>query len=210
MTKGVLLSPDSFSDSPLIKMSAEYITPSDTEHHSRFSVSGFPTKLLSVIYYTLPHRLEGRWRKSLANVERFLLSVGIPLLDKATSKCSIYSEMMSDAIDKDDDNRLIYLRSLRFLYGIDDMRVTGGREICSGGTKLQCLDRDSQLVKTISIRLANVNQSPLFVLSILWALSTDTDCQVVSPPVQKTCCRVVTQFRERLVKWEEELRCLDY
>ena len=206
--KSVSIRPDSFSDSFLLRKSMEYEVPGDTERRSRVSVSGFPTKLLNAINYTLPHRFDGKWRKSLANVERFILSVGVPLLDKATEKCSIFSEMMADAVDKDDDGKQNYLRSLRFLYSIDDMRITGGREIGQGGIAIQCLDRDVQIIKDVQVRLGGtgINQSSLVVLTIVWSLSTDTDCQVVSAPIQKMCHRVVTQFREKVTKWEDDLR----
>ena len=209
--KSVSLNPSSFSNSYLLRLAAEYAIPPETERRSKLSISGFPTKLLNVIYYTLPHRLEGGWRKSLANIERFLLSVGVPLLDKATSKCSLYAEMVTEAVDKDDDNRQNYLRSLRFLYSVEDMRITGGREIYQGGVPIQCLERDAQTVKDVQVRLGmtGVSQSALVTLAVVWALSTDTDCQVVSHPIQKTCQRVVIQFRERVVQWEGGLRGCD-
>ena len=116
--------------------------------------------------------------------------------------------MMGDAVDRDDDVRQNYLRSLRFLYSIDDMRITGGRELVYGGTAMQCLERDVQVIKDVRIRLGGtgVSQSALVVLAIVWALSVDNDYQVVSAPVQKLCQRIVVLFRERVVKWEEDLR----
>jgi hypothetical protein len=203
----VSLNPKTFSDSYLVRKSAEYIVPAETERRSKFSVSGFPTKLLNAIYFTIPPRFEGKWYKSLANVERFLLSVGAPLLDKATEGCCKFTEMMSDAVDTDDDNKQIQLRSLRFLYSVDDMRIAGGKEIDQGGVAIQCLERDVQLVKDIQIRLGRtgITQSSLVVLVILWALSTDNDCQIVSSPIHKMCQQVVMRFREKVVIWEEEL-----
>ena len=112
------------------------------------------------------------------------------------------------AVDKDDDTVQNYLRSMRFLYSVDDMRITGGREIYQGGVSVQCLERDVQIVKEVQIRLGmtGVTQSALVVLSLMWALSTDNDNQVVSVPIQNMCHRAVTQFRERVVVWEDELR----
>jgi len=208
MTNPVSISPSSFSDSFLLKRSMEYEIPADTERRSKFSVSGFPTKLLNAVNYTIPKRLDGKWRKSIANTERFLLSIGIPLLDKATEKCSIFRELMAEAVDTDDDVKQNYLRSMRFLYSVDDMRITGGREINQGGTQVQCLERDVQAVKEVQVRLGmtGVTQSALVVLSLVWTLSTDNDNQVVSIPIQKICHRVVTQFREKVTLWEAELR----
>jgi hypothetical protein len=208
MTRTVSIHPNTFSDSFLIRKSFEYVLPGETERRSRLSVSGFPTKLLNVIDYTAPKRLDGTWRKSIANTERFLLSVGVPLLGKATEKCSVFGELMTDAVDSDDDSKQLHLRSMRLLYSVDDMRIAGGREINQGGVPVQCLERDVQAIKEVQIRLgiAGVTQSALVILSLVWALSTDNDGQVVSAPVQKMCQRVVMQFREKVVTWEEELR----
>jgi hypothetical protein len=208
--KPVSIQPTSFADSYLLRKSAEYVVPADTEKRSRFSTSGFPTKLLNALYFNIPNRFDGKWRKSIANVERFLLSVGVPMLNEATVKCSKFTELMSDAVDSDDDNRQIHLRSLRFLYSIDDMRISGGREIGEGGVPIQCLDQDVQVINDVRIRLGRtgVTQSSLVVLAIVWALSTDADNQIIAPQLQKICQQIVVQFREKAVRWEEELRSL--
>jgi len=205
--KGVSIRPTAFSNSFLLLKSQEYEIPADEERRSRMSVSGFPSKLLGVINYSLPGRLGGKWNKSISNVERFLLSVGIPLLNKSVEGCSRYSELMCAALDADDDRQQNYLSSLRFLYAVEDMRITGGREITTGGTPIRCLDRDTQILKDIQVKLGDkgVSQSALVVLSVAWALSTDNDCQVVSVPIQGMCSRIVKQFTEKVAKWEEEL-----
>jgi hypothetical protein len=206
--KSVSIYPSSFADSYLLSKSVDYVIPADTEKRSRLSVSGFPTKLLNALYFNIPNRFDGKWRKSVANVERFLLSVGVPLLNDATVKCSKYTALMSDAVDGDDDNKQIQLRSMRFLYSIDDMRISGGREIGEGGVPVQCLDQDVQVINDVRIRLGRtgVTQSALVVLTIIWALSTDCDNQIIAPQLQKICQQVVVQFKEKVVRWEEELR----
>lgn len=203
---GVSIRPKDFATSPLWQAASGYTVPDKDELRSRFSVSNFPTKLLDTIRYAVPLQLPGKWRKSTANVDRFLFSVGIPLLDDATTSCRLYSTLMADAISDDNDTQHIELRSMRLRYDVDDMKMLGGKEAMQGGTKLQCLNRDVLATNDIATRLAGVRLSVLVPLALVWALSIDTDCQVVTRKTQEKCQKITEDFLQRLVKWERELQ----
>jgi len=207
--KGTSINPKDFSDSRFLKATQQYKPPDKDEPKSRFSVSGFPTTLLNTMYYVLPNRLGTSWRRSHATVERFLFNLGIPSLDSDTQGCSVYGDMMADAVNKDDYSRQAELKAHRFFYNIDSMCLLGGREIAGqGGTKIQCLARDTLMIKDISIRLASTSISSLVVLSIVYALSQDDDYQIVPDGMVKICRKVVDDFKKQVSDWQERLRKL--
>lgn len=206
MGNAASIRPSDFTTSPLQKAAHEYVLPDKDEPKSRFSVSSFPTKLLDTIRYAVPLHLPGKWRKSTANVDRLLFSVGIPLLEDATANCRLYSTLMADAISDDNDTQHIELRSKRLRYDVDDMKMHGGKEAAQGGTKLQCLNRDVLAVNDIATRLAGVRLSTLVPLALVWALSSDTDCQIVTSKTQEKCQKITEDFLQRLAKWEQELQ----
>ena len=209
MAKGASINPKDFSDSRFLKATQQYKPPDKDEPKSRFSVSGFPTTLLNTIYYVLPGRLGTSWGNSHATVERFLFTLGIPLLDNDTQCCSVYGDMMAEAVNKDDYSRQAELKAHRFFYNIDSMCLLGGREVAGqGGTKIQCLARDTLMIKDISIRLASTSISSLVVLSVVHALSQDDDYQIVPDGMVKICRKVVDDFKKQISDWQDRLRKL--
>jgi len=205
MVKGVSLKPSEFSSSRFLTAVQQYKPPDKDEPKSRFSVSGFPTTLLNTMYYVLPGRLGVSWRNSHATIERFIFTLGIPLLDNDTQCCSVYGDMMAEG----DYSKQAELKAHRFFYNIDSMCLLGGREVAGqGGTKVQCLARDALLIKDISIRLAGMSISSLVVLSVVYALSADDDCQVVPDGMARICQKIVSDFRGQIDNWQDGLRKL--
>jgi len=208
MAKGASINPKDFSDSRFLKATQQY-KPDKDDPKSRFSVSGFPTTLLNTIYYVLPPRLGTSWKSSHATVERFLFNLGLPFLDNDTLGCQVYCDKMAEATSEDNFELQAKLRAYKFSYDVDCMRILGGKEVCQGGTKLQCLARDTMWIKDISIRLASLEMSPLVTLGIVYALSVDDDYQIVPAGTVRKCQKVVQDFRDRVRFWEQELRELD-
>lgn len=209
MAKGIPIAPSQFSDSRFLSAVQQYKLPDKDEPKSRFSVSGFPTTLLNTLCYVLPTKLGTSWKYSHATVERFLFNHGIPMLDNDTQCCSVYADLMAEATGKCDYGAQAKLRAYKFSYDVESMRMLGGREVCAGGTKLQCLMRDALRIKDISVRLANVDLSPLISLSVVYALSSDDDYQIVPPDIVKMCQKIVGDFQGRIRVWQDELRGLD-
>jgi len=209
VAKGASINPKDFSDSRFLKAAQQYKPPDKDTPRSRFSVSGFPTTLLNTLCYVLPTRLGTSWRYSHATVERFLFNHGIPMLDNDTQCCSVYADLMAEATAECDYGMQAKLRAYKFSYDIESMRMLGGREVVAGGTKLQCLTRDSLRIKDIAIRLSNTDLSPLISLSIIYALSSDDDYQIVPVDIVKMCQRIVVDFQGRIRTWQDELRGLD-
>jgi hypothetical protein len=209
MPKGASINPKDFSDSRFLKAVQQYKPPDKDDPKSRFSVSGFPTTLLNTMNYVLPGRLGTAWRNSHATIERFLFTLGIPLLDSDTQCCSVYGDMMAEAVSKNDYSKQAELKAHHFFYNIDSMCLLGGREIAGqGGTKIQCIARDTLLVKDISIRLAGASISSLVVLSIIYAFSVDDDYQIVPDGMVKICRKIVDDFKKQITDWQEGLRKL--
>ncbi len=189
-----------------------YHKPGSDEQKGKFSVSGFPDKLVNIIHYSVPARLSKRfdWGKSVTEIERFLLSHGLAYLEAYTAASLHFAESMTLATDTDDAAELANLSTKRFLYRIDDMRFGGGRVDGVGGFSLYALQRDVSNVKTIQVRLGGMKKQGIEVgtlatMAIVCALATDTTYQVIPVKLQRMCNNMVEDFRDRIFKWNLSL-----
>lgn len=202
----VSLSPSSgFAESSFAEAVHSYKVPDKDEPKSRLTVSGFPSMLLDTMYYTLPNVLDVSWSRSHAEVERFLLGVGLPRLNEDTQPCRLFGDLLSEASTRMDYVARAKIAACEFNYNMNAMCVLGGREVSKGGTKVQALARDGLLVKDIAIRMGKMDTSPLVVLGIVYALSSDEDALIVPKSLVDLCREIVEGFRKSVGRWHTDL-----